>query len=427
MSVLAFSVAVFLLAVLLNGLFAGYETGFVSADRIRIRYLSEEEKNARAKRLLEHMGRPERMITTVLVGTNIALIVGTMAITQRIEQGWLATLIVTPAFLIFAEIIPKSVFRSHPNRLSLALLPLIRLFDLLLAPIVLPAMVATRLLRWVTGTQEEEMNTVLSSEEDFRHLVDESAARGSIEREEQEMIHSVMDLQTTPAKEIMVPRIDIQALPRTASRTELAALFEQSGRTRIPIYNDTIDEIGGLTNAYDLLLDENPGDDSIDRFVKDVMHVPDTMPVDDLLEEFKESGQRMAVVTDEYGGTDGLITLEDILEEIFGEIHDEHDRAQEMIRRVGGGAFVIDARMSLEDMAEVVEIQIQDEQVETVGGWVMHVAGRIPFQGEKIKHDGFRITVLAGTSSSVTKIRLDILPGARGQQETTPGNEGQPL
>ena len=416
MSAFAIAIAVFFVAVLLNGLFAGYETGFVSADRIRIRYLAEEKKNPRAARLLDHLGRPERMITTVLVGTNIALIVGTMAVTDAIDKTWLAMLIVTPAFLIFAEIIPKSVFRSHPTQLSLALFPLIRIFDILLAPVVIPAMLCTRLLYRITGTPERATRPVMSTEEDFRHLVDESAARGNIEPEEQEMIHSVMDLQRQHAKEIMVPRIDIQSLPRTATRAELLTLFEASGRTRIPIYEESVDKIIGLANAYDVLLDAEPENEDIGRFVKEVMHVPDTMPVDELLQEFKNSGQHMAVVTDEYGGTDGLITIEDILEEIFGEIVDEHDRQPDMIQQVGAYAYVVDARALLEDLSEAIDIPIVDDEVETVGGWVMRIAGRIPGQGERIKHEGLRVTVLAAGENRVSKIRLDILPGARAQE-----------
>ena len=415
--VIAGLVLVSLFAVLLNGFFAGCETGFVSADRIRIRYLAEEENDPRAAKIMRHLENPDRMLTTVLVGTNIALIVGTMAITKQAGNPWVATLIATPLFLVFAEVVPKSVFRRHPEWLSLKLYPLIRFFDLLLRPMVLPAMWGLYLMRVVTRSTGEVLNPIMATEEDLRNLVDESAARGSIEPEEREMIHSVMDLQSISAKEIMVPRIDIDALPDTATRSELIALFEATGRTRIPIYHETIDSVIGVANVYDVLLDIDGPEDNIVRFANDVTHVPDTAPVDDLLQQMKRSGHHVAIVADEYGGTDGLLTLEDVLEEIFGEIEDEHDVKRDMILRVGPHAYVVDARMTLDDFSEEINVAIVDEEVETVGGWVMHGAGRIPAQGERLEHDGFRITILEGGVSRLSKIRLDILPERRESSE----------
>ena len=414
------ALSVFVLGVALNGLFAGYETGFISADRIRIRFFSEEEKNPHATKLLREMEHPEKMLTMVLIGTNISLIIGTMALQSVVHVAWLTALIAAPALLIFAEIVPKSVFRRHPNVLSTALFPLMQGFALLLAPLTVPTLACVRILRWATGVGSDSTAQVMSTEEDLRNLIDESAARGTIEREEQEMMHSVMDLQKRVAKEIMVPRIDIQAVPADSSRAELLDLFKESGRTRIPIYRDTIDSIIGVANVYDLLLDSEPDNDDITRFAHEILHVPDTKPVDDLLQELKRAPQHVAVVTDEYGGTDGLITLEDVLEEIFGEIRDEHDHELALIQRVGPNNFVVDARMPLEDLSEVIEVSIEDEEVETAGGWVMHLAGRIPLQGEKLKFGRFQITVLEGQPNQIGKIRLDVLPEAGEQGGQSP-------
>lgn len=413
MTAFLIATALFVLGIALNGLFAGYETGFISADRIRMRYLADEEQDARAKVLVHEMERPEKMLTTVLIGTNVSLIFGTFALTSYVRIEWLATLIATPFFLIFAEIIPKSIFRRHPGALSLFFLPAIRFFEISLSPIILPTLYAVRAMRWITGQTSESLAPVLSTEEDIRHLIDESAARGSIEREEQRMIHSVMDLQNTHAKEIMVPRTDIHAVSADATRDELLHLFQETGRTRVPIYKDSIDTVIGVVNAYDVLLDGDAENPDITRYAKPVLHVPDTKPVDELLRELKGHAQHMAIVTDEYGGTDGLITLEDVLEEIFGEIRDEHDREEALIQQVGPNNYVVDARMSLEELAAVIGVTIVDEEVETIGGWVMHHAGRIPLQGEKIRHEGFRVTVLEGRQNQISKVRLDVLPEAR--------------
>ena len=429
MSIL-FPLCVFFLAVLLQALFEGYETGFVSSNPIRIRYLAEEESSRRAARFLKHMQRPDVMLTALLIGTNIAIVVGTITIASLVARldmsplvtDLVTTLIVAPILLIFAEIIPKSVFRTHPNRLSLALLPVIEVFYALLTPLVAPV---TRLTRWllrVKGGDQAPGSPFMTSLEDVRVLVDEGVDDGTIELDEQEMIHGVIDLQSTQAKEIMVPRIHVQALPDTATREELAALFEQSGLTRIPIYHETIDSIIGVVNAYDMILDDAPENPDISRFVRDVMHVPDTLKLDDLLQALKEAKQHLAVVTDEYGGTAGLVTIEDILEEIFGEIQDEYDREESRIQEVGPHAYVVDALMPLDEVAETIDAPITDEDVETVGGWLMHVAGHIPAQGEVVTHGRFQMTVLDGSARHIAKIRLEVLPERPSPDPSTPSS-----
>ena len=407
---LIITIVTFFLGIALNGLFAGYETGFISADRIRIRYLAEEENNDRAKHVLKALEKPDKMLTVVLIGTNVSLIFGTLAITKALpDNALLSTLIATPMFLVFAEIIPKSVFRQHPTRLSLTLYPIIRFFEWILLILILPTLVCVKVMNKIMGVSSGATNTMLSTEDDLRHLIDESAERGSIEKAEQAMIHGVMNLQTTQAKEIMVPRTEIKSLPTTASRYELVKSFKDSGLTRIPLYDETVDSIVGVANVYDVMQDQDVDDQSIERFSRDIIHTPDTKPIDELLQELKKRGEHMAIINDEYGGTLGLITLEDVLEEIFGEIHDEHDKARDLIQKVGPRNYVIDARMPLEELATALEIAIEDDAVETVAGWIMHIAGRIPSQGEKLRHGDFRFIILEGNEKRIIKIRLDLL------------------
>ena len=413
-STIIITLAVLAFAVLFQALFAGYETGFLSINPLRIRFMAEEEQQSRAKRMVRYTGNPDQMLAMLLIGTNVGTVIGTIAVTQGL--GELAAIVIaTPVFLLFAEVIPKSIFRQLPNRLTLALLPVIEFFYWIFAPLAWPlAKLSGLLFRFAADHQEHHLSPLMVSREDMRVLVDESADHGTIEPEEQRMIHSVINLQATQAKEIMVPRIDFQALPETAPRTELLALLEQSGRTRIPVYRETIDEVIGVVSAHDVLLDATPATDDIRPYIRDVMHVPDTIKVDDLFAQMKQDKQYMTIVTDEYGGTDGLITLEDILEEIFGDIQDEHDAEEKQIQMVGPNAFVIDARAYIEDVSEAIGILIEDEEVETVGGWLMRVAGRIPHQGEVVIHDRFRLTVLVGGVNSIVTLRLEILPPAEG-------------
>ena len=415
--------AAFLIALVLQGLFAGYETGFISANSIRLRYLAEEEKSSRAARLLRYIERPDQMLSALLIGTNLMVVTCTIVVSFEVQHldrflppdatvfvdNLISTAIVAPVMLVFAEIIPKSVFRIHQN-LTITMFPVIQFFYVLLSPIAAPTAWATRGLLWLFGARQHHMRTLVSSREDVRDLIDEGVDHGTIKPDEQEMIHSVIDLQATTAKEIMVPRIAVEALPDTATRDELAALFADTGRSRIPIYHESMDHVVGVISVYAILRDTEPDRQGIMRFMRDVMHVPDSMRVDDLFQEMKRRRQHMAIITNEYGGTDGLVTIEDILEEIFGEIQDEYDNEESPIHKLGPGAYMVDARTPLEHVGEVLGIPIVDDEVETIGGWLMHVAGHIPSQGHVIEHGRFRMTVLAGGPNVISRIRLEILP-----------------
>ena len=308
------SFLVLLAALALQALFEGYEIGFISSNPISVRRLAEQERSERAARLLQWIETPDRLIATILVGANLMVVICTVVVSRMVEtlvpvhlseivNNLISTLFLAPIMLIFVGIIPKSVFRTMPTRLSLAFLPAIQFFYRILAPVAIPFTWLVRGSLYLIGAEQRPIRPLVSSLEEVRDLVDESVGQGAIEPEEQEMIHSVIDLQDMTVKEIMVPRIAIQALPDTATRTELAKLFVETGRTRVAIYRETIDQIIGVVSAYALLRDEDPACEDIARFVKQVRHIPDTMKVGDLLREFKQHKQHMAIVTDEYGGT----------------------------------------------------------------------------------------------------------------------------
>lgn len=408
MSLFALLLFLFIAGVLLNAFFAGYETGFIASNALRVRTMAEKENSPAAQRLLAYIDKPDHMITVVLVGTNLALVMGTLALTRQVGPLW-ATIIATPMFLIFGEVVPKSIFRAHPTRLALLFLPVIRAFDVLLAPLTYPIMWLSRGFIAIVNREQQEIRSLLNTSDDVRVLVNETADHGAIDDDEKEMIHSVMDLHTRHAKEVMVPRIRIKAVSETFSRRDLVAVFRETGFTRIPVYRDNIDQIIGVASAFSVLTDTGKNDSDIARFIQPVMHVPDTMRLDDLLEQMRATRKRIAIVTDEFGGTDGLITVEDILEEIFGEIHDEHDKAEEPIRKVGLNAWSIDARLALVDAEYELELGIEDDEVETVAGWVMRLAGRIPDKGEVFTAGRYKIEVLDGGPNYIARIRLELL------------------
>ncbi|MEX2016025.1 MAG: hemolysin family protein [Candidatus Hydrogenedentales bacterium] len=352
-------------------------------------------------------GAPAYRRAAVALATAGMLGLAGWALTGLIASVALAVVAGALLFVVFGEIVPRAVVRAQGAYWTKRLRGAWHAYESLVLPLAYPLawcdLKVRQALERPELTQEEKPPEV-----DLRRLLEESAARGGLMAGQGELIQSIIRLEATHAKEIMVPRINIDALPDTATRAELIELFQRTGRTRIPIFHDNIDTIIGVINVYDILL-ESP-EEGIDRLLKEVMHVPDTVSAADLLQLLKKARYHMAIVTDEYGGTDGLITLEDALEEIFGDIQDEHDRALDLIRQVGPRAYVVQAIMPLEDVSEFIGHPIQDEEVETMGGWVMRNVGRIPAQGEKLKFDGFRVTILEGQSNQINKIRLDILP-----------------
>lgn len=415
-----------------NAFFAAYETAFIGSTAIRVRNQAQTANDASAKRLLRYLDAPDRMITLLLLGSNLSLVTGTMVLTQTLGAVY-ATALALPVFLLFGDLLPRSMARIQPTAVALRALPVILFFDWLLRPLTAPiAWVSARVIA-LSGARETDMRHMVTTPSDMRVLVDESADHGTILEEEKEMIHSVMDLQHRLAKEVMVPRIDICALPVTATRKELIEVLRESGHTRVPLFNGTVDRIVGVVSAFAVLTDHDTNPDGpIKRYMKEIMHVPDTMRVGDVLKKMRDTRQRMAIVTDEYGGTDGLITVEDILEEIFGEIHDEHDKDDVRIRKVAENAWVLDARLPLQDASEGIHAEIDDENVETIGGWLMHITGRIPKKGELIKHGRFHIMVLDGGPSYLESLYIEVqgdtpvvaaVPAAAAPSPTPPTKE----
>jgi len=394
------------LFVLLQGFFAGYETGVVSANRVRLDHLVEAGSRTATvySRLVR---RRDRVLTLTLVGTNIALVCATVLTASQIGKFW-TTVFLTPVALIFGEIIAKSIFRRHATRLVLLFVYPMRTLYVALFPVVACATAfANRLLLSLTGKSWQE--TPALTREELRLVFLEGAESGAIEPAEREMIHSVMDLSTTLVKEIMVPRTRMVAVDGRATQRDLVSLFQQSGHSRMPVYDRRIDNIIGIVNVFDVIkggLDDH--DDNIGRFIRPAYYVPDTKRVGELLQELRANRIHMAIVVDEYGGTDGIVTLEDVVEEIFGEIQDEYDAEPASIQRIGENCFLVGAELDLEEANEVLGLELPDEDAETIGGFVLNAVGRIPASGETMEYGNARFTVMEADEHSISKIKVEI-------------------
>ncbi len=323
---------------------------------------------------------------------------------------WLAivvlVLLIGLAVFLFGEWLPMQVGRRYPEPLALGLARPLALVRLLFWPVGLLAYGLGSLLRGLIGAEDEEPQPQI--EEEIKTLVDAYEEEGVIEEDEKEMIYSIFELGDTLVREVMVPRIDIVAVEAGTPLLEALDIIMQAGHSRIPVYKGTIDNIIGVLYAKDLLpyLKRGETDVPLESIVREPYFIPETKKVDQLLPDLQQRKVHMAIVVDEYGGTAGLVTIEDLLEEIVGEIQDEYDREEPMYQKVGENEFILDARINLDDFAELVGVEIADEGSDTLGGFIYNQLGRVPAVGDTISYDGITITVLSLIGRRIGKVRV---------------------
>ena len=254
---------------------------------------------------------------------------------------------------------------------------------------------------------------------EIQQVIDESEERGLITPDEGDMIEGIFDLKQTVAREIMIPRTHVVAVPQESSREHVLKTIIESGHSRIPVYNDNLDHIVGILTAKDLLPLWLRGEDDFDisSICRPPFFVPETRAIKDLLNELREKKYQMAVIVDEYGGTSGIVTIEDIVEEIIGEIRDEHDVEEEAFLIQQDGSVLVSARVGLDDFEERFEISLPRDGYDTLGGFITHFLGRVPAKGEEMTYGGFRLLVHGGDQKKITRVLVvpagaDKLPGA---------------
>ncbi len=418
--------------VALHGLLAGTRAAFASARRGRLRQMAQsgEPRAATALRLAEDSSR---MLGTLYLGkaflAALAAAVAALSLvpplTRALAEGglprpWadvvsLLLIIGALAFLllIFGRLVPEGIAAAHPERWAVRFVPLLRALEILLWPPV-------RLTVWIGNRFAAPFGgipltgTALVTEEEIRTLVDAGEEEGVIEEDEKEMIYSIFELGDTMAREVMVPRIDIVAVDVNTPLEEVVRVILEAGHSRIPVYEGTVDSILGLVYAKDLLVYLQPDRPrpSLREILRPAYFVPETKKVDDLLREMQQRRIHMAIVVDEYGGTAGLVTVEDILEEIVGEIQDEYDSEEPSCERVGEGEYVLDARMNLYDVNDMLETDLPTEPADTLGGLIYGVLGRVPVPGDRLQVGKWRMEVLTVSGRRIGKVRLTEEKGA---------------
>ncbi|MDQ3880233.1 MAG: hemolysin family protein [Chloroflexota bacterium] len=432
-------IVIVLALILAGGFFAASEIALITVKRHRLRQLSLEGSRASrvALRLTEN---PSRFLATAQIGMTflgfLASAVGAVAFSHVIADAIrlvplefvrdasdtiafvLMTMFIALASIIIGELVPKTLALSFTERLALLVAHPINFLDRVLSPIVWFVSRTSLVFVKALGGKERPDTGYLSTEE-LKILVETGSERGDIEEEEKEMIHGVIELGDKSVHEVMVPRIGIRAVDVDAPLDEVLDLMMNAGHSRVPVYSESLDNVVGILYAKDLLpyLKTNGtrknGGGRIDvrKLVREPVYVPETKRVDELLREMQQGKTHMAIVVDEYGGTAGLITMEDLVEEIVGEIQDEYDTEETLVEPIevdGQQAFRVDGRVSVDDLRDLFDLPDEEEPDEdaydTVGGLIINRVGRIPLPGAEVTFRDLKLTVEAADPRRVAKV-----------------------
>jgi len=396
---------------LLEAFFSGSEMALISCDRIKIRHLAGEGVTGAqvAERLLQ---RPDRLLATTLVGTNLCVVTSSTAATVLclflLGEGreYYATVLLAPLVLLFGEMVPKAYFRQHADRLAPLLAPPLHLCLRLFAPLTTIVHRASTLLLTPLRIAPSERDPYITREE-LKFLVQEGRHQADLDTGERRMIHKIIDFGETTVREAMIPLIETVAVPASATVAEAVAVVSEHQFSRIPVFEERIDQIVGIVHAFDLLSadPETP----LAPLIRPAHYVPETKLVADLFQEMRRGRFHMAVVVDEYGGVVGIVTIEDLLEEIVGEIEDEYDEEPPPLKRLPDGSYLVDARLEVERLREELGIQLPEGEYETLGGFLLHLFQKIPDTGEEVQYLGMRFVVAASDRRSIVKVRIRLM------------------
>lgn len=357
----------------------------------------EELGLKKAKVLNALLEKPHFLIDTMLLGTNLTIVgattifselISNFGISKHIEQEFYTTIILTPLVLIFGEIIPKTIFRFRANILMLKFSHYVNFFYNLFYPVVFILERISSLFILSNNKESNEVKHHIVSKKQLKTILKMGVQEGVIDKLEHRILYGIMEFSNKEAKEIMTPRVDVKAVSITASIEEIAEISYKTGFSRFPVYEGDIDIIKGILYVIDLVHDyDYSGKKTVRDFIRKPYFVPETKKIPDILAEMKRRKLHMAIVIDEYGGMAGIITMDDILEEIFGEIDDDYSSKNEEpeIKAIGSNKFSVSARLSIEDANHNLKLSIPDsDEYETIGGYIYKQLGYIPKKGDKL-------------------------------------------
>lgn len=403
---------------LLSAYFSATETAFSSASTTRLKTLAEKG-NANAALACRLLGQYDRLLSTILIGNNIVNIatasIGTVLFVRHYGDAGatISTVVVTVVVLIFGEISPKSIAKDCAERFAMFSAPILRVLIWVLLPLNLLFSLWKRLLAKAFRLNGESK----MSQEELLMLVDEVQQGGSIDKSEGELLRNAIEFSEQQAKDILIHRVDLAALPVTASWEETAALFTNTKYSRLLVYQDSIDHILGTIHRKDFYVGCGVTDKPIAELLSPTIFAPENEPISLLLKKMQQGKTHVAVVVDEYGGTCGIVTMEDILEELVGEIWDEHEQEEVPIRETAEHTYLVDAGMDFDDFADFFYLKTDSEMV-SVSGWVMERCGGVPESGDRFTYDDLDVLVVKVDHHRIEELRVTQRPHAGEKVET---------
>ena len=400
---MAGSIIILAILILINAFFASAEIAFISLNDAKID-MQAKEGNKKAKKIQNMLKDPSKFLATIQIGVTLAGFLSSafasdtfadklspvlnMWIPSVSISTWksvsiiIITIILSYFTLVFGELVPKRIAMKYYEKVSFASIGIIKTISVITAPFVKFLTFSTNLVSKLFGVTGEEEDNV--TEEEIRMMVDVGEEKGTIQEEEKEMINNVFEFNDKVVSEIMVPRNKIFALDIDMTISEVIEKLSADMRySRIPVYDETMDNIKGIIYIKDILLSNKNKNSKIKSLVKEAYFVSETKRVNELFQELRKDKKQIAIVLDEYGGTAGMVTMEDILEEIVGEIYDEYDKETDKFKKIDNNTFLFDASIALYDVEKILDIEIEEDDVDTLAGYLIKKLDRIPKDGEK--------------------------------------------
>lgn len=395
------TVALMALCFVLEGFFSGSEIALVSADRLRLQTDAKEGQRG-ATLALKMLDQPAWTLGTCLVGTNLCTIAAATLAASMVTvhfqlPAFVAVLLVFPFTLTVGEMLPKALFQHHADRIVPYVVFPLRVIGFLLSPALFILASLNRLL----GAEEQRSGI---TKEELRLLLD-GARRGDLTANDRQLIRRVLEFGEASVEDAMVPLIQVVAIPSTATIAQAARRMTESGFSRLPVYRDRIDQITGIVLHQDIF-GANDWQQPATTIARPPLFVPETKQVDALLAEMRNERQRMAIAVDEYGGAAGIITVEDLLEEIVGEIEDESDRDRPMVRRVGDREWMASGRAEREHLEQAAGMHLPEGDFETLAGFILATLGAVPAPGAEVTHSRYLLHVTKASDRAITEVRI---------------------
>lgn len=377
------------LLLVVSGFFSGSETALMSLDKLRVRFLQQKQR-PNADKLAAMLENPERLLSGILVGNNLVNIAASVIATGLFvslfgERGeWLTVVILTPILLIVSEVCPKTYAAYYPEKMSFLVLNPIRFVVWFLKPVIYIISSVSRVVTSFIHHKEGESLSV--SEDEIKAMIDVGEESGVVAAEQRRMLHGIFDLSETRVRDVMIPRTEVVGIDISANFEEVLSIVREARHSRFPVYSESLDKVVGVVHSKNILdyigRTENF---SLRDLCRAPYYVPEAKRIAVLLQNFRKKKEHLAMVVDEYGGVEGIVTLEDVVEEIVGEIHDETDIEEYDFSKLGEGHYLIDAAVTLRDVNRRFDLDFPEEHVTTLAGHLLQILGRIPQEGESVE------------------------------------------